>query len=364
MATDVSLSAICNQRIRQMLFTIPPVRLAGPNNVTPYPKYTEAQLNMRRKAEILKYSATKTNSKTNNYTKAERYALLISGRAQKNSYTSIVQPNFTTVNGVTTYDYNVIKANIVSCKPNYDMIPTPTSSSDIPGPIQYLVRDLSIPLYNYANNQDAYSFDPNINIPFWNTIVKNDVFSSTGTNTLIFSLGILESIDQPSYNFTFSTPFSIYFSESFSSTATIDSPGNQLTINSVTASVYYSGSKVTNINPTYSIANNAKSNMIFDISFNNNTSNNQTNVYVSQYSGILTVSNLNLYTSPGYVYDIYLNFNIDASLNSYATVSTSNKKYGVICNLSNSTNQIVGNVALSNVTPNVPSFSPFTFGGR
>jgi len=369
-STDISLNNICNQRRQQMFFTIPPTRY---NPVSPYPTYTQKQLDMRRKAEILSYTASKTNTKTNNYTKAEKYALLVNGKNQKQSFTTIVEPSFsvlyyrndvqgnifqirrnTTVN---VFDFNIIKANTISCAPN-NMVPTPTSSSDVPGPIEYLVNDSTVPLYNYATNENAYSIYPDFNRPFWNTIIQNDVLCLNGVDTLVFKLGILNGIDKESYNFSFSTPFSIYFSADVGSLSnqSVDSPGNSLNL-IITAFVKYNDSQVTYINPTLDV--NGSNSMTFDVSVNSIS----TKLSVTQYSGILTVSNLNLYTRPGYVYDIYLNFDIQENFKTNLINSLNNKNKGVYCNLSNSTNQNTSNVTLKPITPNIPTFTPFTFGG-
>ena len=58
---------IFNQRRKMQLLNIPPTRYTP---ISPYPQFTQFQLNMRRKVEILKYSASNTNSKTNNFTKS------------------------------------------------------------------------------------------------------------------------------------------------------------------------------------------------------------------------------------------------------------------------------------------------------
>jgi hypothetical protein len=368
---DISLNNICNQRRQQMLFTIPPTRY---NPESPYPTYSQKQLNMRRKAEILSYTAARCNTKTNNYTKAEKYALLVSGKNQKQSFTTLFEPSFgvvyypTTVQGnifeikknttVNVFDFNVITANIISCAPNNNMVPTPTSSSDVPGPIEYLVKDLTVPLYNYATNVNAYSIYPNFNSQFWNTIVQKDVLCLNGIDTLALKLGILNGIEQPSYNFSFSTPFSIYFSSDLSSRQSFDSRGNNITID-ITAFVKYNDSQVTYINPSFDI--NGSYSMTFDVSINNGTP----RLTVNQYSGILTVSNLNLYTRPGYVYDIYLNFDITQRLDKNLSDSLINPSMGVYCNLTNLSNSIYQNTSnvtittditkLANIPP--PSFS-------
>jgi hypothetical protein len=182
---------------------------------------------MRRKAEILQYNANKTNTKTNNYTKAEKWSLLINGKNQKNTYSDIkitevkfapsdivsnlyvddiiinnqdkysLVPVFNdiTVKYPDTYTtstdingniiYNIVAGNLPNC--NTDMIQVPTSSSDVPGPIINLIRDVSIPLYNY-NNPATYGIqnaEPNNN---YNYIIENNILFNNNIENTLFSL--------------------------------------------------------------------------------------------------------------------------------------------------------------------------------
>jgi len=367
--TDLCLNTICSQRLRQIAFTIAPTRYEG--QVTPYPTYTQKQLDMRRKAEILQYSAAKTNTKTNNFTKAERYSTIVNGKGQKSSYATIYEPSFNVYHyatdscgnvtqvyadtSINVFSYKKKLADISNCLSKRDMVPTPTSSSGIPGKIQYLVRDVSVPLYNYATNTNQYSFDPTTQIPKWDFIPINNVFCSNTTDTRIFSLGILDSSDQPSYNFSFSTPFSIYFTCNCTSSTSVNLSALSLSITSLTPTVYFSGSQVSFISPTYSLTNDATS-MIFDVSINPRG---QTVPIIAQlYSGILTISNINLYTTPGFVYDFNLNFHMNFSTGTNSTVSLSNFNYGVICNLTQALSTQSINCTV-NTSSAMPSLTPY-----
>jgi len=376
MATDICLNVVCNQRLRQMLFTIPPSRF---NPVSPYPQYTQNQLNMRRKAEILNYNAAKSNSKTNNFTKVEKYALLVNGRNQNQSYANIYDLSYSktlykqTADGTfntTTVNGNVIVANVnlngditktnplntpeivtfktikmaqtALCNSNLDMVPTPTSSSDVPGPISYLIRDVSVPLYNYATNNNAYSINPSTNNPMWSVIPISNTYCSQTSITNIFSLGISDLIDQSSYNFSFTTPFSLGFYSS------IDASGS-FSISDVSIKVLFSGSEIQGLNPIISF-NYIKNgvNTIYssnsDISLNFNTNQSIT----QRYSGFLTVANLNLFTSPGYIYDVAVKFTFTNPIFKGGTpISYS---YGAYCNLTQ---------VSTSINPNSLDFSKF-----
>ena len=373
MSTNLDLNTICNQRLRQMEFSIAPFRYEG--QPSPYPNYTQEQLNMRRKAEILNYSAAKTNTKTNNFTKAQRYGTIVAGKGQKSSYATLYDPSFskftyetdacgnvqqidarTTIN---VFSYTKRVADISNCIENLDMVPTPTSSSGVPGPIRYLFKDKIIPLYNYATNNNAYSFDPTTNIPKWNLSAINNVYCSQTEDTDVFALGILESIDQPSYNFSFSTPISIYFTCNCTSSSQVNINDATLSISTITPSVYFSGSQVINVSPRYSLTN-IVSNMSFDVSLNPQG---QTIPILAQiYSGILTVSNLNLFTSAGFVYDIRLLFNLSLSNNIQQNSAISNLNYGVYCNLTQALtkNNINCNIT---TTPSLSAYSPLSISG-
>jgi hypothetical protein len=82
---------LLDQRRRYNYFIQPPPRI---ELQSPYPTFTPMQLNMRRKAEILKYRNTQSNTKTNNLTRNQQYALLARGNANPYSeYTISVLNN-------------------------------------------------------------------------------------------------------------------------------------------------------------------------------------------------------------------------------------------------------------------------------
>ena len=143
--SDCSDSAIVNliiahdQRQRLAYFHKPPVRY---NPVSPYPQNTKAQLDMRRKAEILKYSNNQQNTKTNNTTKKEKWAYLVRG----NSSQVVSYSNY--INNIST-----------TCSSN-ETQPMSTTTSDVPGPPMNLYYDPTVPLYQYQNpsiNNASYS---------------------------------------------------------------------------------------------------------------------------------------------------------------------------------------------------------------
>jgi hypothetical protein len=81
---------------------------------------TQQQLNMRRKAEILKYNSTKSSTQTNGITKNQLFSKIVS-------------------------------TNYTPCSVDANNKPVSTSSSGIPGPPMYLFEDPNVTLYNYTN---------------------------------------------------------------------------------------------------------------------------------------------------------------------------------------------------------------------
>ena len=88
---SMNLDLMCELRKqRQSLFAMPSFR-ATP--ISPYPEYTKEQLDMRRKAEILKYAGNRMNTKTNDLTKTGRFTQIITGKYQSRSYTTTYKEN-------------------------------------------------------------------------------------------------------------------------------------------------------------------------------------------------------------------------------------------------------------------------------
>ena len=236
-----SLYSICQQRKRQQLYAPPPVRLETISPYLQYPQFTKQQFDMRRKAEILKYSNNASSTKTNNLTRAERWAQLIRGKGQTSTYPQLTK-YIQNANG--EYDLYIQKITSVNC-PDDGMIPTPTSSSDVPGPISYLVLDTNVPLYNFATNVDAYSeIQPEDTTP-WTTFVGNDIQFKSGEETEFMVLNIRNFISQAYYNYTIQVPIGIYFSasgENLPLANRVYLPNNTIQLSSVDVGVYYNDS--------------------------------------------------------------------------------------------------------------------------
>jgi hypothetical protein len=337
---------------RFQLNNIPPIRYDNLVNNPYNNNYTQSQLDMRRKAEILQYTANNTNTKTNSLTKKELWAQLAKGSTQKRSLSS----SFIQSNTITTTPTSIF---IQTC-PSGTILQTPTYASDVPGPIISLFLDPVIPLYNYTKNQDAYGIINKALNPFTYDTSTNQILTfidNIPQNSVVLTSIYIENLNMMSYSFTITLPISIYVKGRVrmnitnnkipyvTSTDYKNALKNPIITNmNVTANnksepfalgVKYSNKDLT---ITYDINSlNIINNAIFDISMipnYNDPSNNY--FYGNQYVGTITFSNFkakyNNYiqngfdTQYGYIYNILLN-TINTSKINYLYSYTNNPNY-------------------------------------
>jgi len=275
---DMTDAEFCKQRSIAQQYNVPLARFTP---ISPYGTYTKTQLDMRRKAEILKYSANKSSTQTNNLTKKQSYALLARGSLQTPSQASI-------------------QSGSVNCTADRTR-PTPTSSSGVPGPIMYLYEDDSVPLYNYSgfNTRTYPEAVPTDNV-MWKIVGLSDVALTNKTQGNLFYLIISNYVELPKYVFDISVPVGI--SISGTRNPGVFAANITASIQSMTTTIYYNNSIVTTIqNPE--IGNDTGLNIVFDVS---NSSPGQFNV--TQYLGTLSSSEIQLFTSPIYVYSFLASF--------------------------------------------------------
>lgn len=283
MSGFLNLTAICEQRKQIQLFNKPLPRYTP---ISPYPAYTQFQLNMRRKAEILKYSSNKSSSQTNNLTKKEKWAKLSNAKNNK----------------------------IIYC-PNDLALPTLSSSCDVPGPITVLYNDNNVPLYNFASNTASYAVNNITEIINYSTRLNNNIIIPSNTETTIATLYIQNNQDTPIHAFSIETPIAFYIYGSGldgSSQYNLTLPTQYTEPERfISVLVYYSGQKISSSNlPTYQFAT-----MNTPIELKLTAQTNSGNTFSAfVYSGILKITNIELYTEPGYVYDIKLSFNPSISI--------------------------------------------------
>ena len=282
LANTLNLTNICAQRRQQMLFNIPPSRnelQQSPYIATSTQRaYTQQELNMRRKTEILKYSSNVVSTQTNLLTRKEKWAKISNAR------------------------YN---GSILFC-PLDDRIPTLTSGCDVPGPITILVNDPTVPLYNFASKTNSYGILNGNNTVNWTTLFNSNVTISENAQSTISSLYIKNNENLSLRKFNIKTPFCVYITGTNIPSST--GPFNvTITITTINTIVYYSGSQVITINgiPTYSYST-QQTPITLTLKPPSNTTTFNYSAFV--YSGILNLNNINLPTENGFIYDIKAEF--------------------------------------------------------
>jgi hypothetical protein len=365
---NMNLELICNLRKRQQLFAMPSFR-ATP--ISPYPQYTEQQLNMRRKAEILQYAGNRMNTKTNNLTKTGRYAQVISGKYQAQSYATVYKETVSyTHDSVLDLSQVVITRTPVyynldpACTLD-NMIPVPTSSSDVPGPIINLFNDTNIPLYNYAGsanqnyaitdvieteNFKTKNADANTYAFYTITADSNGLTTETEpAETTISTLYITNIVDSPLYVYELYVPIGIHFEGKYITTtidASFGSIGLSIPLSGFNPQVIFVTNAVST-NRIVSFHNNPTS--IRDISFN--ITDKMADFSGTIYIGMLKITNIDLYTAPGYIYDINILTDMVLTANSPAEkekfISRYEFKYGLYYNISDANKKMVTNCTIT-----------------
>lgn len=331
---------ICNllsQRGRFLSLLTPSARYTP---VSPYPNYTKAQLDMRRKVEILQYK--KNTTQLYQTTKSQKWSQL--ANANSNRY--------------------------IICNKN-PYVPSPSSACDVPGPLVYLSYDPSVPLYNYATNQNAYGTyytNPEID---WEFKLSDDINggnmiaateSITGTqelnmiykstpNTLIGTL-IIQNIKDPITTYTFTIPIGL-----FATGNTVGIPSSNLItmqIIKATLNVYFYSDYNTSgaDTPLISIPiTNALTNTnMLDLSMSFIPTVTNGNFSASQYIGDIVVPNIKLNTEYGFLYDFRIYMEMKYSQYSQYN-QINNATFGVYTNMPYYDTSSIGCI----VTPQIPS---------
>lgn len=273
-------SNLCQQRAIALQNNEPLTRFTP---VSPYVggRFTKMQLDMRRKVEILKYNANKSSSQTNNLTKKQSYALLARGSLHTPSQT-------------------VLLSNSVNCAAD-NSIPTPSSSSDVPGQVVYLYEDRAVPLYNYSGfNARTYpEYNPGNKAP-WKVVTYSDVSLNSQIPGNLFYLIVSDYIDKPIHTYDVNIPVGISISGTRLSGSKPDNI--YVSVQYANLSVYYNNGMVTTIrNP--GIGNSTGLSIGFDVS------NNSAGPFrITQYLGNLGFNQIRLFTSPTYVYSFLASF--------------------------------------------------------
>jgi hypothetical protein len=362
MATiDLCFNTICSQRKQLASYSIPPVRFNLTSPYLKYPQYKQNDFDMRRKAEILKYD--KNSSQTNKPTKKQLWSKLntttapqLKSFANKILYNHDGSGNYTPVVVKYPDTYTVVKTQIdttsentpvysiqyiivpgtlpPACNPN---VPTPSTSSGVPGPAVNLYLDENVPLYNYASNTRNYAIiNPNITDQ-WNTVTTTDISFNDSIVTTLFKLIINNPIKKTSYVYSIQTPISLFFHGTLLPTAqssSVNLLNNVVKIQNISITVLYNNQQIVfdaskNQVPVISPVSNYET-IGFDISMT--PYNSYGGIKGQIYLGMLNVSNINLQTQPGYIYDVKLTFTMASTLNAFYLSYFSDFTSGVLCN--------------------------------
>ena len=250
-----------------------------------------------------------------------------------------------------------------------------------------------MPLYNYNTNVNSYSYDSNIiQDKLWLYNPTADILLTNGNSTKILTMMVSNLVNQTSKNFTLKFPFSLYATGTDISSNVLLNPtlnrynfyGLNLGIQSIEFNIKYnntivnfsslpiiniSGSSLTypliynsstNIYGTNNINN---INMNFDISFQQPPVSSSDYYSAKNYMGYITITNINLLTQPGYVYDFYLKVNLSNIIfksindkNNYNNIQ--NTITGIYIN--SSTNIIQKNTYIYVSTPTIPYIGGIT----
>lgn len=300
------ITPILSQKRQASYYNIPPLRL---NIISPYPFHSRQQLDMRRKVEILKYSNSQQNTKTNNFTKKQHFANLVKNVG---------------INSTKISQYSINQQSNITCQSD-KYKPTSTSACDVPGTPMILQYDPSVPLYNYGNyknNRSSAIINPALDV-LYNSytqnivnfingnfyslipdeIIQSDVnanYTYTGT---LGELIIRSNLTQNTYNFNISTPIAVWFNSSIRSMQNIDGYSNDkvsftdenevsliIHIKSIQLLVYYEGVVVNEA----TVVNDPNSTIFVDTVCNLKTADSL--FYAIQYVGMLKIYNLFLET--------------------------------------------------------------------
>lgn len=236
----------CYLHKMQLKFNRPPPRL---ELISPYSSNTNTKndLDMRRKAEILKYQYQSTQSNCK-LTKKQKFAQIVKTGAP---------------------------VKYETCASDNQILKLSSSSSGVPGKGVQLYLDPSVPLYNFSNSisRTFGEMQKDVVLPWmFHVNDQTKAFTSNGYIKNIATLEILQAVVNPISKFTISIPFTCSSSKSNMS---------------VSMKVMFGGVEIAYPNPQNHL-------ITYDHINTPNT---------------IVIDNIILYTTPGFFYEFYVGIN-------------------------------------------------------
>jgi len=337
--TNDALCSTIQQRKQQFLFAVPPPRrtiLGEDNNPYLSGQHTSFDLNMRRKAEILKYAGNKQSTKQGKFTKKELYKNAMMGSTRASS-------------------------RILDC-PDAGITYTRSSAAGVPGPSINLYLDKDVPLYNYETGTEPNGISQTEIIDKWlfTTPLDNTYFNDDNESQ-VTTLNITDKIDLPVYTYRMSIPIGFNITGKKLLDGDISYNNLIITLDEVTPFdfvVKYNNEYVQNVNSIidYIYDSNINS-MTFDISNNVNDFN------ATLYAGVLDITNINLFTEPGYTYDFNITPKLKIVIGNDDITSNFNIQYdisyGILMNISETNTSDASGCTIT-TEPSTQTYVPFT----
>ena len=335
---EFALCRFVTQRKKQFLFSFPPPRrtiLGEDNNPYLSGQYTSFDLNMRRKAEILKYAGNKQSTKQGKFTKKELYKNAMMGSRRASS-------------------------RVLDC-PDAGIIRTKSGASGVPGPSIDLYLDNSVPLYNYETGTEPNGISQTEIIEKWRfTTPIDNIYFNDDEEKGITSLNITENIDLPVYTYRMSIPIGFNITGKKLIDGDISYNNLIITLDEVTPFdfVVKYNEYVQNVNSIIDYTyDSIISSMTFDIS------NNVDDFNATLYAGVLNITNIKLFTKPGYTYDFNITpklkiliGNDDITSDFYVQYDIS---YGILMNISETNTSDASGCTIT-TEPSTQPYVPFT----
>jgi hypothetical protein len=320
------------QRQRQTLLGLQNNTGTRLNVTCPPEQYTTQQLNMRRKAEILQYKQNANSRPTAN----QRWSWLVTQNK-----------------------------GAIYCE-DIRTTPTPSSSSDVPGPVIMLYKDNSVPLTRSRNDQYIRFTDvPYTNYNYeWAMPPEYDVVTSNNSTGIIGHLATLNP-NTTSMNFTSTVPVSLSIraklyhtnSAAVTNVATID-----MIAESAKMYLFYNDTLVANISADIS--------MLDRVTISTLDSTDDA-IYASKYIGSLYFPTISLNTYQSNVFTIRLEMNImmnlyddtGAFIPNSAEVNVYNSEVKFIGNLTSASDEYFYSETncVVEYPPNANTFQAFSF---